>query len=83
MVAPRPIKLTAIPVAWTPGTNGVLRAPVVVAPISERRHFDAYRGKLAGKIVMISLPGEGSEPTEPMFSRHDSASLGKLDDVQI
>lgn len=82
MVSPRPIKLTAIPVAWTPGTSGVLRAPVVVAPISERRHFDAYRGKLAGKIVMISLPGTGSEPTEPMFVRHDSASLGKLDEYR-
>ena len=29
MISPRPIKLTAIPVAWTPGTNGVLRAPIV------------------------------------------------------
>lgn len=82
MVSPRPIKLAAIPVAWTPGTNGVLRAPVVVAPISERRHFDAYRGKLAGKIVLISLPGEGSEPTEPIFVRHDGASLGKLDEYR-
>ena len=82
MIAPRPIKLTAIPVAWTPGTSGVLRAPVVVAPISERRHFDAYRGKLAGKIVMISLPGTGSEPTEPMFVRYDSSALGKLDEYR-
>jgi hypothetical protein len=82
MVSPRPLKLTAIPVAWTPGTNGVLRAPVVVAPISERRHFAAYRGKLSGKIVLISLPGQGSEPTEAMFIRHDSASLGKLDEYR-
>ena len=80
MVAPRPLLLTAIPVAWTPGTDGWLRAPIAVAPISERRHFDAYRGKLAGKIVLVSLPGEGSEPTEPYFSRHDGAALSKLDE---
>ena len=79
MIAPRPLKLTAIPVAWTPPTNGTLSAPVIVAPISERRHFAAYRGKLAGKIVMISLPGEGSEPTEPAFERYDSAGIAKLD----
>ncbi|MGI8931499.1 MAG: M20/M25/M40 family metallo-hydrolase, partial [Sphingomicrobium sp.] len=82
MIAPRPLKLTAIPVAWTPPTEGTLSAPVVVAPISERRHFAAYRGKLAGKIVMISLPGEGSEPTEPYFKRHDSAALSKLDEYR-
>lgn len=82
MISPRAIKLTAIPVAWTPGTNGVLRAPIVVAPISERRHFDAYRGKLQGKIVLISLPGEGSEPTEPYFRRHDSGDLAKLDEYR-
>ena len=82
MISPRPIKLTAIPVAWTPGTNGVLRAPIIVAPISERRHFDAYRGKLKGRIVLISLPGDGSEPIDPYFRRHDSASLGKLDEYR-
>ncbi|HVF37565.1 MAG TPA: M20/M25/M40 family metallo-hydrolase, partial [Sphingomicrobium sp.] len=82
MISPRPLKLTAIPVAWTPGTNGAVRAPVIVAPISERRHFAAYRGKLSGKIVLISLPGEGSEPTEPYFRRHDSAALSKLDEFR-
>lgn len=82
MISPRPIKLTAIPVAWTPGTNGVIRAPIVVAPISERRHFNAYRGKLNGKIVLISLPGEGSEPTEAYFTRYDDASLKKLDEYR-
>ena len=82
MISPRPIELTAIPVAWTPPTNGTLRAPIIVAPISERRHFNAYRGKLAGKIVLISLPGDGSEPTEPAFRRHDSAALGKLDEYR-
>ena len=82
MIAPRPLKLTAIPVAWTPPTNGTLSAPVIVAPISERRHFAAYRGKLAGKIVMISLPGEGSEPTEPAFTRYDSAAIAKLDEYR-
>lgn len=80
MISPRPIKLTAIPVAWTPGTNGVLRGPIIVAPIGERRHFAAYRGQLKGKIVLISLPGEGSEPTEPYFKRHDDGALRKLDE---
>ena len=65
LVSPRPIQLVAIPVAWTPSTNGALRAPVIVAPMDRPEHFAAYRGKLAGRIVMVTLPGEGSETTDP------------------
>ena len=48
MVTPRPIQLTAIPIAWTPGTNGTITAPVVVAPIARERDFARYRGQLRG-----------------------------------
>ncbi|WP_292071849.1 M20/M25/M40 family metallo-hydrolase [Brevundimonas sp. UBA7534] len=77
MTAPRALKLRAIPVAWTPGTNGTISAGVFVAPISEVEDFDKWRGKLAGKIVMISKPGTGSEPTEPAFRRWTSAELSE------
>ncbi|MFN3453124.1 MAG: peptidase M28, partial [Sphingorhabdus sp.] len=79
MTVPRSVQLTAIPVAWTPPTNGVLSGEVIVAPMSKLRHFDEWKGKLAGKIVMISMPGTGSEPDKPAFRRHTSEELGKLD----
>lgn len=75
MTAPRPLDLKAIPVAWTPGTNGVISGGVVVAPLAKVEDFDKWRGKLAGKIVMISAPGAGSEPTEPAFRRWTDAEL--------
>lgn len=75
MTAPRPIELRAIPVAWTPSTNGTINAGVVVAPISKVEDFDKWRGKLAGKIVMLSRPDTGSEPTEPAFRRWTDAEL--------
>src|SRR5689334_19775096 len=56
MVSPREIQLVAIPVAWSPPTNGTLRAPIIVAPMEKKEQFAAYRGKLAGKIVLTSLP---------------------------
>ncbi len=74
----RPINLTAIPVAWTPGTNGVISAPIVVAPIDEESDFDRWKGKLQGRIVLLSLPGTGGEPTEPAFKRYTSEELSKL-----
>jgi hypothetical protein len=75
MTAPRPIELRAIPVAWTPSTNGVISAGVVVAPITEVEDFDKWRGKLSGRIVMLSQPDTGSEPSEPAFRRWTDAEL--------
>lgn len=79
LASPRPIQLTAIPVAWSPPTNGTLRAPVIVAPMNRPEHFAAYHGKLAGKIVLVTVPGEGSEPTDPPFHRLTAEEIGKED----
>src|SRR5699024_8681763 len=77
MVTPRPIELSAIPIAWTPRTDGVLRGEVIVAPMEKEEHFAAYRGKLAGKIVMVDLPGTGDQPTTPAFRRLTDAQIAE------
>lgn len=82
MIAPRPIQLTAIPIAWTPATNGPLTAPVIVAPISKLADFDKWKGKLAGKIVMITLPDTGSEPRTAPFQRYSGEDIAGLDRFQ-
>jgi hypothetical protein len=79
MVSPRPVEMTAIPVAWSPGTNGPIRAEVVIAPMSEDAHFDEWRGKLAGKIVLVSLPGTPTERTDPTFKRLTDSEIADLD----
>jgi hypothetical protein len=82
MTAPRERKLTVIPVAWTPGTGGPISAGIVVAQLDKVEHFEKHRGKLAGKIVLVSHPGTGSEPTEPAFKRLTSDELSKADTYQ-
>lgn len=79
MTAPRPIQLTAIPVAWTPGTNGPISAPIIVAPIKRERDFETWKGKLAGKIVLVTLPNDGDEPDKPIFKRLGHEDLEKID----
>jgi carboxypeptidase Q len=69
MTAPRTLDLRAIPIAWTPGTNGTLSAGIVVAPIAEADDFARWRGRLRGKIVLITRPDSGSEPDEAPFHR--------------
>ena len=78
MTAPRTIQLTAIPIAWTPPTNGPLSAPVIVAPLKTDRDFAKWKGKLAGRIVLVSEPGTGDEPDRPAFRRLADDDLGKL-----
>lgn len=82
MTAPRPMALTTIPIAWTPPTNGTISSQIIVAPISKKAHFDQWRGKLAGKIVMISLPGTGDEPTRPPFRRLEGDDFNNLDEFR-
>ncbi len=79
MVSPRALPLTAIPVAWSPPTAGTLQAPVVIAPMSREEHFAEWKGKLAGKIVLVSLPGQTSESKDPVFQRYTDADIAELD----
>ncbi len=79
MVTPRMLPLTAIPVAWSPATAGTLRAPIVIAPMSREEHFAEWKGKLAGKIVLVSLPGQTSESKDGVFKRYSDADIAALD----
>ncbi len=79
MTVPRGLPLTVLPVAWSPATGGTITAPTIVAPMSKVENFDAWKGKLAGKIVLVSLPGETSESKDPPFERLSGEDIGKLD----
>ena len=80
MTAPRVLALRAIPVAWTPPTQGTLTAAIVVAPLKRERDFEKWRGQLKGKIVLVDRPSDGSEVTDRVpFRRLSDEDLGKLD----
>jgi carboxypeptidase Q len=82
MVVPRPLVLKGIPVAWTPPTQGVLAAAVIVAPMSSEKDFADWRGKLAGRIVLVTWPTPEKDETEAVFQRYSDAEVGKLDKFQ-
>lgn len=79
MVAPRPLELRSIPIAWTPATNGILTAPVIVAPIRTEKDFDTWKGKLTGKIVLVTWPEPPKDTAQPPFERLSDAQVRKLD----
>src|SRR5262249_25953871 len=52
MVEPQVSPLIGYPKSWTPGTQGMVTAEVVYAPIRSEADFEKYRGKLRGKIAL-------------------------------
>ncbi|HUK88157.1 MAG TPA: M20/M25/M40 family metallo-hydrolase [Terriglobales bacterium] len=83
MIAPDTAQLYAIPEAWTPGTQGAVRAPVVAVKLQRVADFEKYRGKLAGKIVLLGEMPALKLPTEPDFKRYDDQDLDKIYQYQI
>ena len=91
MTMPRYSHLVAAPLAWSAATNGVQSGGVLFAPMREgkfgdinqnKKDFDEYkaqwRGKLKGKIVLIS-EAKTPKPTErPLFRRYTDAELAGI-----
>ena len=82
MLAPRPLDLHGIPIAWTPATNGALSAAVIVAPMISDKDFADWKGKLSGKIVLVTWPGPPKDDGEAPFQRLNDADIAKLDKYQ-
>jgi carboxypeptidase Q len=82
MTAPRPLELRGIPIAWTPATNGALNATVIVAPMMSDKDFADWKGKLSGKIVLVTWPGPPKDDADASFQRLSDADIAKLDKYQ-
>ena len=83
MVTPTASPLIAYPKAWTPGTDGVLRAPVVKAKLASKEDFEKYKGQLAGKIVLIGEMREVKPESEAALERYDEKKLAEIGQYQI
>ena len=79
LLKPRVATYSAIPVAWTPASNGAITASIIVAPLAKVADFEKWRGKLKGQIVLVTQPDTGSEPAVAPFVRLSREDIGKLD----
>jgi hypothetical protein len=52
LLEPRYLRLAAVPMAWTPGTDGVIEGVPVLVKVEKEEDFEKYRGKLRGAIVL-------------------------------
>ena len=90
MTAPRYSHLVAAPLAWSAPTNGVVTGEVILAP-GPARSFDlkkfskdidefeaTWKGKLNGKVILLSKPHISPERDKPNFHRLTDAELADL-----
>jgi hypothetical protein len=83
MLEPQYQPIIATPVAWTAGTDGVVTgSPILVTPQTQEQ-LDAFKGKLAGKIVLISPKRDLAMSTTPLGVRLSDAELQEIQTAQI
>ncbi|WP_417473995.1 M20/M25/M40 family metallo-hydrolase [Luteimonas mephitis] len=78
MLGPRAMPLHALPKAWTPGTNGPVEGEAIQVSIKTLADLDKYKGKLAGKIVLLDEARAYKRGATPDSHRHDDAGLAEL-----
>jgi hypothetical protein len=78
MVSPDTAIFIAQATPWSPATNGPITAPVVAVVANEEKDLDQYKGKVAGKIVLLGklpTPGKGDAP---LSTRYDDKALADI-----
>ncbi len=90
MTAPRYSHLVAVPLAWSSPTHGIESGEVMLAPFQGQGYdvtknkelFEKYKadwkGKLKGKIVLVSEDRQPKPTERPLFRRYTDAELSDL-----
>ena len=83
MTSPDKAVFIAQAAPWSPATKGSVSGRAVWADIKEEKDFDTYKGKLAGKIVLLGEMHEVKPVEKPLFTRYDEAELKKIEQYPI
>ena len=92
MLEPRYAVLDAAALAWSDATRGIMTGELVYAPYGgpvqtfdpqkQQQDLDRFmaewKGKLKGKIVLLTRPRPLVSPTQPLFSRYTDKELSDI-----
>ena len=81
VVEPQCIPLIAFPKAWSPGIEGKKTADVVFLDVANEADLAKFKGKLKGKIVLLSAPVAVAAQFEPLAVRKTDEQLSELADA--
>jgi hypothetical protein len=78
MTAPYYINFACNPIAWTGSTNGLVKGEVVLLDAATEADLEKFKGKLAGKIVLMPSTSAYTLSFEPFASRYTDEQLKQL-----
>jgi carboxypeptidase Q len=81
VVTPNPWTIIGAPKAWTPGTEGLVTADAVYAPMTADTDLERWKGKLKGKIVLAVPIREVKPSFDPLATRYTDEQLKKLEEI--
>jgi len=83
MTSPDTAVFIAQAAPWSPSTNGAVSGPAIWIDVKDEKDFDKYKGKLAGKIVLLGDMREVNPVDKPLFTRMDDKDLAKIADFPL
>ncbi|GHA76506.1 M28 family metallopeptidase [Pontibacter akesuensis] len=78
MAAPYYQQLIATPKAWTPGTNGEVKAEAVLVKLEKEEDLQQYKGKLSGKIILTQIDNEAKTTFAADAKRYSEEELHEM-----
>ena len=78
VVSPVAFPLVVVPTAWTPGTDGMVRGPVMRVKVESEADLTPLTGQLSGKILLIAEPREIKDMEAALFGRLTASELEDL-----
>ena len=78
MSAPDTAPFIAQATPWSPSTNGPVSGEAVNVVLDDEKDFDTYRGKLAGKIVLLGEMRDVPPVDKPLFERYTEKDLEEI-----
>ena len=78
LVEPYYLPIPALPKAWTPGTRGKVKGDLLRVTLATSEDLAKWKGKLAGKILLLDDAEESQASPDPLVDRHDDQELAEM-----
>ena len=78
VVSPELINVIAYPKAWSPSTKGMVTGEVVHVDIKSEADYARYKGKLQGKIILVSSLRPLKAQEDPLAARFTDSTLNAM-----
>jgi carboxypeptidase Q len=84
MSSPDTAVLIAQATPWSPPTSGDVQAAVIAVPrLEDEKDFDAWKGKLQGKIILYGKAPKIELNPKPVLEHYDRDKLGQIVDYPL